>query len=45
MNQEILGQISQLKEALSTFQEQERANQKLLRRQAEKDAEMQELKS
>ena len=45
MNQEILGQISMLKEALSTFQEQERTNQKILRKQNEKDAEMQELKS
>ena len=45
MNQEILGQISMLKEALSAFQEQERANQKLLRKQAEKDNEMHELKS
>ena len=31
MNEEILGQISMLKEALSTFQEQERTNQKMLR--------------
>ena len=40
MNQEILGQISMLKEALSTFQEQERTNQKMLRMQEEKDNEM-----
>ena len=44
MNQEILGQISMLKDALSNFQEQERVNQRIMLQQQLKDKEMEELK-
>ena len=44
MNQEILGQISMLKDSIQTFQEQEHKNQKVMARQRSKEREMEELK-
>lgn len=44
VNQEILGQISMLKDSIQTFQEQEHKNQKVMARQRSKEREMEELK-
>lgn len=44
VNRQILGQIGMLKDAISTFQKQERFNQKLLMAQRKKDKEVKELR-